>query len=633
MKNYASLRKVIAIIGLFLVAISLYCSFLLYTSFSSTLSNKAAWGGMGLGLDLFKNVALLAALALWSVGSFASRTLSIVVSLAYLILTSISFMAFFGFMSTVQHQFEREAVLAGNKYRSLQTSLKNAENAVEALSRYADLSMVQQARAKIEEITPRLEMEKRLMLRYADPNCTPKRNSRGLSFTTKAAEHCARADAIRAELRPWREKTEGYEKYQSALAHQTFLLDEIEKLDAGNVEVSQNTLHPMFNDLGKLLAKAPDEMKVAFMFISSFSAEVLGTLSILIAIILGRTRSFTLDEIEVLSTQLKGHQERLQHALAFTGATAAAPPLGNDPPKLASESAAAAEKKPELKPGAVEVSNPPEVKEGVIEEPADKNGEEEADETTADGYETKKNSLFVREASVPAIRVVNDLDIDRRFKAVTCAILNGKCPPLVNHLLKRYGMAPGLAGPYLSALADRGHLIFDRQNGQYRLNTVEPDWQPVERQPRCGAIEYEDHGNPVKVFFNTTKAKLPVRLKSGDIAWTHWGRRIRESSDMPPGSSTRLELIHNGKWDSYRPRPVLIPATGHMGKDREGKIHWFSLDKSMLIQGLLAERNNERRIYVVTVESPRKYAHISDRWPNLVEKKRHDSRYGIKSKF
>ncbi|MCP4696334.1 MAG: hypothetical protein GY862_05745 [Gammaproteobacteria bacterium] len=354
--NYASLQKVIALIGMFLVVISLYCSFLLYTSFSNNLSDKAAWGGMGLGLDLFKNIALLAALALWTLGFFAARVLSIFVFLSYLVLTSISFMAFFGFMSTVQHQFERESMVAGSKYRSLQASLKDTEGMVKSLSRYADLSAVHQARTKTKEIIPQLEAEKRLMARYAHANCAPKRNSRGSPFTTKAAEHCARVDAINAQILPWREKIEGYEKYMAALAHQKFVLGEIEKLDAGSVEVNQSTLHPMFSDLGKLLAKAPDEMKVAFMFISSFSAEVLGTLSILIAILLGRRRSFTLDEIEYFSTQLKGHQQRLQRALAFTGTGPGQPALKDDTastPKLASSVDGNPIKAKNLKPDAV----------------------------------------------------------------------------------------------------------------------------------------------------------------------------------------------------------------------------------------------------------------------------------------
>ncbi len=85
MTNTVTLRRSISIIGGFLIAISLYCSFLLYTYFSQDFSDKAAWGGMGLGLDMFKNIALIAALALWMLNTLVSRVLSVVVTLAYVV--------------------------------------------------------------------------------------------------------------------------------------------------------------------------------------------------------------------------------------------------------------------------------------------------------------------------------------------------------------------------------------------------------------------------------------------------------------------------------------------------------------------------------------------------------------------
>jgi len=41
----------------------------------------------------------------------------------------------------------------------------------------------------------------------------------------------------------------------------------------------------------------------------------------------------------------------------------------------------------------------------------------------------------------------------------------------------------------------------------------------------------------------------------------------------------------------------------------------------MAIQGLLAERDDEMRVYVVTINTPPEYAWIHDRWPILVRLK------------
>ena len=129
----------------------------------------------------------------------------------------------------------------------------------------------------------------------------------------------------------------------------------------------------------------------------------------------------------------------------------------------------------------------------------------------------------------------------------------------------------------------------------------------------CGGIEYQDQ----KVFFPQPDARLPVRLRDGNVTW---GMRKNESiGKFPNGGWARLNSIQNGKWKPWRPRPVLIVADQFMEKDQEKQSHWVELDKSMVIQGLLAERNKEQRVYVVTVNTPPEYAWIHDRWPRLVK--------------
>ena len=55
-----------------------------------------------------------------------------------------------------------------------------------------------------------------------------------------------------------------------------------------------------------------------------------------------------------------------------------------------------------------------------------------------------------------------------------------------------------------------------------------------------------------------------------------------------------------------------------MEKDHDNQSQWIELDKRMVIQGLLAERDKETRVYVVTIDVPLEYAWIHDRWPRLV---------------
>jgi len=54
-----------------------------------------------------------------------------------------------------------------------------------------------------------------------------------------------------------------------------------------------------------------------------------------------------------------------------------------------------------------------------------------------------------------------------------------------------------------------------------------------------------------------------------------------------------------------------------MEKDHDKQSHWISLAQGMAIQALLAERDGERRMYVVTEETPAEYHWVHDRWPRL----------------
>ena len=153
-----------------------------------------------------------------------------------------------------------------------------------------------------------------------------KTNSRGLPFATKAREAQAQLAAVEGKTIPHQNVIDGYARYQAALAHQERVLAELAALNPTQV-ASSSTLHPMFVDLGKLVAAAPDEMKVAFMFVSSASAEILGTLSILIAVLLGRQRSMTLEEVAQLTTQLQAQHQRMQEVFGTTLPVPAVPPV------------------------------------------------------------------------------------------------------------------------------------------------------------------------------------------------------------------------------------------------------------------------------------------------------------------
>jgi len=130
----------------------------------------------------------------------------------------------------------------------------------------------------------------------------------------------------------------------------------------------------------------------------------------------------------------------------------------------------------------------------------------------------------------------------------------------------------------------------------------------------CGGIKYQDQ----QIYFPKPDARLPVLLRHGGVTWITWGNRTTtDSSRFPNGGWARLDSIKLGKWKPWHPRPVLIPADSFMEKDHDKNSHWIDLAPGMAIQALLAERNGEQRIYVVTEDTPIEYNWIHDRWPRL----------------
>jgi hypothetical protein len=124
------------------------------------------------------------------------------------------------------------------------------------------------------------------------------------------------------------------------------------------------------------------------------------------------------------------------------------------------------------------------------------------------------------------------------------------------------------------------------------------------------------------VNFSQSNAMLPVKLKTGECKLVKWGRREKENSEMPLGGWARLSSIKNEKnnrWNLYFPKPVQIPIDKFMEKDFEGKTCWYEITKGKCVQGLLAQYENEYRIYIVTVEVE-DLMNCHSRWPNIITK-------------
>jgi hypothetical protein len=133
----------------------------------------------------------------------------------------------------------------------------------------------------------------------------------------------------------------------------------------------------------------------------------------------------------------------------------------------------------------------------------------------------------------------------------------------------------------------------------------------------CGGTLYEHEGREVRTFFPMPHARLPVARRAGGSTLVTWGRRREEGGTLPLGGWARLESIREGRWDRWQPRPVRLSLQAFMEKDVEGQSHWFPLTEGQWVQGLLARRGEELRVYVVTI-TPQLPDAVHERWPRIV---------------
>jgi hypothetical protein len=133
----------------------------------------------------------------------------------------------------------------------------------------------------------------------------------------------------------------------------------------------------------------------------------------------------------------------------------------------------------------------------------------------------------------------------------------------------------------------------------------------------CGGVYYLIDGQEVRTYFPNPKARLPVRKKDGGVELLPWGRRKEQAGNLPLGGWARLESIYEGRWDKWFPKAVKIQVSQFMEKDIEGNSHWFDITRGKFIQGLVARREQERRVYVVTV-TPEMEDAVHPRWPRIV---------------
>ena len=86
-----------------------------------------------------------------------------------------------------------------------------------------------------------------------------------------------------------------------------------------------------------------------------------------------------------------------------------------------------------------------------------------------------------------------------------------------------------------------------------------------------------------------------------------------------------MDSIEAGKWDRYNPQPVTLAAQRFMEKDAEKVSHWIAVPQGFAIQALVVQHEADKRLYIVTEDTPPEYSWVHDRWPKLITSLQHHS--------
>lgn len=153
----------------------------------------------------------------------------------------------------------------------------------------------------------------------------------------------------------------------------------------------------------------------------------------------------------------------------------------------------------------------------------------------------------------------------------------------------------------------------------------------------CIAVEFFKNGERVLVRGDVDGGDLPVRLRNGEVRLYRWGSsgrpRVYDEApgyllNWPAGGWVALDVLKRGEWWQLKPAPVRVAAARFLVFRTNGSVtweDWIDLKPGEYLQGALAQRHGDYRVYVVTIDPPAKSQGASP-WPRVVTARRRAAR-------
>lgn len=132
------------------------------------------------------------------------------------------------------------------------------------------------------------------------------------------------------------------------------------------------------------------------------------------------------------------------------------------------------------------------------------------------------------------------------------------------------------------------------------------------------AITYTYQNQHYEINFKNLNARIPLRLKSGEITLVPWGRRKSQPGKLPLGGTIHLDSIYTGQFNKLQPRPVKVILDSFMIYDFDNQPHWYDNTNSLgTVQGIVLRHEYEQRGYIVVIQPDIEFAYHS-MWPRYI---------------
>ncbi|EIJ44374.1 hypothetical protein BegalDRAFT_0007 [Beggiatoa alba B18LD] len=268
------------VIGVGMLLVGIGTAIYLYQSFAVTPLEKVIYGFIGFFFSLLSGVLPVASHHL---GRAGYGSLSIV---AWLIWATVCFtigtQTHLGFMANSQAHYEQETARNSLASQVAKNDLEQASKRIESLA--IDESVVNESKAKIDEINQAINAIVASFsgyMSYSNGVCTPKTDSKGVQFKSRANEACAQIQPLLADLNKHSGVVSQFNQYQLALTAKGQALTAMQS--AGVVSNSDSLVHPLFVTQASLLSFKPSFMQALFLAFSAVAYEVLTAIVLLFA--------------------------------------------------------------------------------------------------------------------------------------------------------------------------------------------------------------------------------------------------------------------------------------------------------------------------------------------------------------